>query len=127
MQEDGLARVVKEEYAVKAVNFTDCEAILTKEVGSADNVKEKFDILSEAIAPYKEVFIFDEGEDFYKVKVAETYLDDNGREKKDYSYYLLNATSFEQARKNIETALAGWTSDWTIEAVIKQKILEVFE
>ena len=127
VQEDGLAKTVKEEYAVKAVSFTDCEAKLTQEVGSADNVKNSFDILAEAIAPYKEVYLFDDGDIYYKVKIQESVLDDYGKEKKLNYFYLLNATSFEQARKNIVEALKDWSADWTIAAVIEQKILEVFE
>lgn len=126
-QEDGLMKSVKEEYACKAVNFTDCEAKITKEVGSADNIKGSFDILSETIAPYKEVFIFDEGDIFYKVKIQESYLDDFGKEKKNNYFYLLNATSFEQARKNIVEALGGTLNDYTIAAVVEQKTIEVFE
>ena len=126
-QEDGLMKSVKEEYACKAVNFTDCEAKITKEVGSADNIKGSFDILSETIAPYNEVFIFDEGDIFYKVKIQETYTDDFGKEKKNSFFYLLNATSFEQARKNIVEALGETMKDYTIAAVVEQKTLEVFE
>jgi hypothetical protein len=126
-QEDGLMKSVKEEYACKAVNFTDCEAKITKEVGSADNIKGSFDILSETIAPFKEVFIFDEGDIFYKVKIQESYLDDFGKEKKINYFYLLNATSFEQARKNIVEALGETMKDYTIAAVVEQKTLEVFE
>lgn len=126
-QEDGLMKSVKEEYACKAVNFTDCEAKITKEVGSADNIKGSFDILSETIAPFKEVFIFDEGDIFYKVKIQESYLDDFGKEKKNNNFYLLNATSFEQARKNIVEALGETMKDYTIAAVVEQKTIEVFE
>ena len=126
-QEDGLMKNVREEYCCKAVNFTDCEAKITKEVGSADNIKGSFDILSETIAPYKEVFIFDEGDIFYKVKIQESYLDDFGKEKKNNNFYLLNATSFEQARKNIVEALGGTLNDYTIAAVVEQKTIEVFE
>ena len=126
-REDGLMKNVREEYCCKAVNFTDCEAKITKEVGSADNIKGSFDILSETIAPYKEVFIFDEGDIFYKVKIQESYLDDFGKEKKNNYFYLLNATSFEQARKNIVEALGGTLNDYTIAAVVEQKTIEVFE
>lgn len=126
-QDDGLVKNVKEEYACKAVSFTDCEAKITKEVGSADNVKDSFDILAEAIAPYKEVYLFDEGEIFYKVKIQETYTDDYGKEKKNSIFYMVNATSFEQARKNIVEALGGSMKDYTIAAVVEQKILECFE
>jgi len=126
-QEDGLVKKVSEEYACKAVNFTDCEAKITKEVGSADNVKDSFDIIAEAIAPFKEVFVFDEGDIFYKVKIQETYKDDFGKEKKNSYYYLLNATSFEQARKNIVEAFGGSMKDYTIAAVVEQKIIECFE
>lgn len=126
-QEDGLMKSVREEYCCKAVNFTDCEAKITKEVGSADNVKGSFDIQSETIAPFKEVLIFDEGDIFYKVKIQESYLDDFGKEKKINYFYLLNATSFEQARKNIVEALGGTLKDYTIAAVVEQKTIEVFE
>ena len=126
-QEDGLMKSVREEYCCKAVNFTDCEAKITKEVGSADNIKGSFDIQSETIAPFKEVFIFDEGDIFYKVKIQESYLDDFGKEKKNNNFYLLNATSFEQARKNIVEALGGTLNDYTIAAVVEQKTIEVFE
>lgn len=127
MQDEGLIKKVKEEYALKAESFTDCEAKLTKEVGSADNVKGSFEILSESIAQYSEVFIFDEGEIFYKVKIQEKYLDDFGKEKKNCFYYLINATSFEQARKNIVEALGGSVNEYTIAAVIEQNIIECFE
>ena len=126
-QDDGLTKSVKEDYAVKAVNFTDCEAKITKEIGSADNVKDSFDVLAEAIAPYKEVYIFDEGETFYKVKVQEPYTDDYGNEKKNTYHYLLNSTSIEQARKNIADVYGQSVRDYTISAIIEQKIIEVFE
>jgi hypothetical protein len=127
VQEDGLAKKVKEEYAVKAVNFTDCEAKLTKELASAENVKKSFDVLVEAVAPYSDVYVFDEGETFYKVKVQETYIDDYGKEKKNNYYHLVNATSFEQARKNIVEVYGGSMKDYTIAAIVEQNILEVIE
>lgn len=126
-QEDGLMKSVREEYCCKAVNFTDCEAKITKEVGSADNIKGSFDILSETIAPYGEVFIFDEGDIFYKVKVQETYTDDFGKEKKNSYFYLLNAASSEQALKNIAKALGETMKDYTVAAVVEQKTLEFYE
>lgn len=126
-QEEGLVKSVKEDYAVLAVNFTDCEAKTTKEVGEADTVRGSFEILAEAVAPYKEIFVFDDGETWYKVKIAEITLDDYGKEKKTSLFYLLNATSFEQARKNIVEALGGTMSDYTIAAIIEQKVLEVLE
>lgn len=126
-KEDGLMKRVTEEYSVKAISFTDCEAKVTKEIGSADNIKDSFNVKSEAVAPYKEVFLFDEGDIFYKVKVQETWLDDFGNEKKNSIYYLLNATSFEQARKNIVEALGTTLKDYTIASVIEQKTLEVIE
>lgn len=127
VQEDGLTKKVTEEYACKAVNFTDCEAKITKEVGSADNVKGSFEIIAEAIAPFKEVYIFDEGDIYYKVKIHENYLDDYGNDKKSVYYYLVNATSFEQARRNIVEAIGSTMADYTIAAVIEQKTIDVFE
>lgn len=126
-KEDGLVKRVTEEYSVKAISFTDCEAKVTKEIGSADNIKASFEVKSEAVAAYKEVFLFDEGDIFYKVKVQEIWLDDLGNEKKNSIYYLLNATSFEQARKNIVEALGTTLKDYTIASVIEQKTLEVIE
>lgn len=127
-QEDGLVKKVKEEYSVKAVSFTDCEAKITQEAGSADNVKDTFEVLSEAIAPYREVFLHDEGEKYYKVKVVESTIDEvTGKEKKTATYYLVNADTLEQARKRIEQALGDTLTDYAIAAVIEQNTVGVIE
>lgn len=126
-KEDGLVKKAREEYSLKAVNFTDCEAKITKEVGSADNIKASFEVLSEAVAPYKEIYVFDQGETWYKVKINENWLDDYGNDKTTPYNYLLNAESFEQARKNIVEALGDTMKDYTIAAVVETKILGVFE
>ena len=126
-QDDGLVRSVRDEYAVCAVSFTDCEAKLTKEIGSADNVKASFDVLALAVAPFKEVFRFDEGDTYYKVKVNEPYTDDYGKEKKTAIYYLLNAKDFENARQNAEEIYKGTTIEHEIAAIIEQKIIDVLE
>lgn len=126
-QDDGLVKSVKEDYALKAVNFTDCEAKITKEVGSADNVKGTFEVLAEAVAPFKEIYIFDEGEKYYKVKINESYVDDYGNDKTSASYYQVNADSLEQARKNIMEAIGGSMKDFTVAAVIETKVLDCFE
>ena len=126
-QDDGLVKSVKEDYSLKAVNFTDCEAKITKEVGSADNVKGTFEVLAEAVAPFKEIYIFDEGEKYYKVKINESYVDDYGNDKTSASYYQVNADSLEQARKNIMEAIGGSMKDFTVAAVIETKVLDCFE
>jgi hypothetical protein len=127
VKDDGLAKQTKEDYVVKAVNFTDCEAKLTKELAEAENVKKTFDILAEAIAPFREVYVFDEGEIYYKVKITENWLDDYGNDKKTNTNYLVNAGSLEQARKNIVEALGNSMNDYTVAAVIETKILDVIE
>lgn len=127
VKDDGLAKQTKEDYVVKAVNFTDCEAKLTKELAEAENVKKTFDILAEAIAPFRDVFVFDEGEIYYKVKITENWLDDYGNDKKMNTNYLVNAGSLEQARKNIVEALRNSMNDYTVAAVIETKILDVIE
>lgn len=127
VKDDGLAKQTKEDYVVKAVNFTDCEAKLTKELAEAENVKKTFDILAEAIAPFREVYVFDEGEIYYKVKITENWLDDYGNDKKMNTNYLVNAGSLEQARKNIVEALRNSMNDYTVAAVIETKILDVIE
>ena len=127
VKDDGLAKQAKEDYVVKAVNFTDCEAKLTKELAEAENVKKTFDILAEAIAPFREVYVFDEGEIYYKVKITENWLDDYGNDKKTNTNYLVNAGSLEQARKNIVEAIGNSMNDYTVAAVIETKILDVIE
>lgn len=126
-KEDGLVKKTREEYSLKAISFTDCEAKITKEVGSADNIKASFEVLSEAVAPYKEIYVFDQGETWYKVKIKENWLDDFGNDKSTPYTYLLNAESFEQARKNIVEALGNTMKDYTIAAVVETKTLDVFE
>lgn len=126
--EDGLVKRQSEDYVCKAVSFTDCEAKITKEVGSYDNVKDSFDVKSEAVAPFKEVFLFDEGEIFYKVKIKETWLDEVTAKEKAQTYsYMVNADTFEEARKNIVEALGNTLKDYVIAAVVETKVLSIFE
>lgn len=127
-KEDGLMKRQSESYVVKAISFTDCEAKITEEVGSYDNVKNSFDVKSEAIAPFKEVFLFDEGEIYYKVKIKETWCDEVTAKENTTTYnYLVNAGSLDEARKNIVEALGSTLKDYVIAAVVETKVLDLFE
>lgn len=128
LAETGLVEKVKEEYAVVASTFAECERKLTDNIGADSSCEGDFDVIAEAIAPYCEAYIFDDGDYYYKVKVTETiYNESTGNEREVGRYYLVNASTLDEARKNIITAFGTTIKDYKIVAVIEQNILNIIE
>lgn len=125
--EDGSQKYVTEKYAVEAVNFTDAEASIVKEMSAY--ISGDFKILAIQRAPYSEVFFTHDakGERWYRVKVAFVTLDEkSGKEKKSKFVYLMQANSLEAARKNIAEVLDGRMNDYEIASVSETKVLEAY-
>ena len=124
--EDGLDKKVKETVVVEAFNLAQAEERAIEEytplaIGAPECVKA-------GVAPYKEIFFADEGEIFYKAKVALiTINESNDKEKRTNVYYLTNASSIEDARKNIVEAYKGSTQDYVIASISESKVVEVYE
>lgn len=126
MGEDGMTKKTKETVVVEAFNLAEAEMRALEEyaplaTGAPECVKA-------GLASYKEIFFADEGDIFYKAKVAIITLNEvTKKEKRTNVYYLTNAHTIEAARKNIVEAYNGSLQDYVIANIGESKVVEVYE
>lgn len=126
--EDGSSARLNELYVVKSQSFTDCEAKMTGYVSHLTD--GEFEVLTEARAKYREVFLSDNAEEdiFYKVQVAFITLDEvSGKEKKTRVCYLVQGNSVESAKKNIDDMMSQSMADYKILSVGECAIVDIVE
>ena len=125
--EDGKEKNVKEQYVVEALSFTEAEARIIKEM--TPYVSGDFDIVSEKIAPYNEIFISDRTDDdkWFISKVGFITLDEKtAKEKKQTFRYLVQAATSEKAIDYTKEMFSHGMSDYSIDAVKDTPTLDVF-
>ena len=126
--EDGLQKKVIEQYVVNAMSFTEAEARII------DNMKAyingEFDVAEIDRCVFGEIFFDDEdmADKWYKSKLQFITIDEKTeKEKKTSVYYLVQGSSLENARKNIDEVMGGTMIDYVISSVSETKIMDVFE
>ena len=125
-QEDGTDKKVTEIVTVDAVSFAEAEKRALKEMGSI--VRGGVDIKNINPAPYKSVF-FDEkeGDKWFKVKLTFLSYDEaTGKEKRTNSTYLVQADTFADALRNVESVMDG-NSDYVTANICETKVLDVYQ
>lgn len=126
--EDGLQKRVTEQYVVDALSFTEAEARIIEEMSSYIN--GEFEVWEIDRAVFKEIFFSDDdmADKWYKSKLQFIAIDENtGKEKKTNVYYLVQGSSLENARRNIDEVMGGTMIDYVISAVSETTIMDVFE
>ena len=127
MQEDGKEKKVAEQYVVEALSFTEAESRITEEM--TPFIDGDFDVVSEKIAPYNEIFLSDRTDDdkWFISKVGFITLDERtDKEKKQTFRYLVQAATSELALDYTKEMLSYGMSDYCIEAVQDTPTLDVF-
>ena len=125
--EDGLLTKVKETNVVDALSFTEAEKRFTEEM--TPYINGEFNVTAIKIAQYKEVFFSDDQSDdrWYKAKLCFITLDEkSGKEKRQNTTYLVQASSIDKAIKNVDRVMSGTMIDYASIAVNETKIWEVF-
>ena len=125
--EDGKEKKVTEQYVVEAFSFTEAESRIIEEM--TPYISGEFDIVSEKIAPYNEIFISDNSTDdkWFVSKVEFITLDEKtAKEKKQIFRYLVQAETSEHALCYIKTMLNQCLSDYSIDSVQDTPTLDVF-
>ena len=125
--EDGKEKKVTEQYAVEAFSFTEAEARIVEEM--LPYTDGDFDVVSEKIAPYNEIFLSDRTDDdkWFISKVAFITLDEKtAKEKKQTSRYLVQAATSEIALGYTKEMLSHGMSDYSIDLVQNTPTLNVF-
>ena len=127
MQEDGKEKKVTEQYVVEALTFTEAESRIIEEM--TPYISGKFDVVSEKIAPYNEIFLSDRTDDdkWFISKVGFITLDERtDKEKKQTFRYLVQAATSELALDYTKEMFSHGMSDYSIEAVQDTPTLDVF-
>ena len=127
LQEDGKEKKVTELYVVEALSFTEAEARITEEM--TNYTDGDFDVVSEKIAPYNEIFISDNSTDdkWFISKVGFITLDEKtAKEKKQTFRYLVQAATSELALEYTKEMLSHGMSDYSIDSVQDTPTLDVF-
>ena len=128
VMEDGLQKKVTEQYVVDGLSFTEAETRITEEMSSY--ISGEFEVVEIDRCAFKEIFFSDEetADKWYKAKLKFITIDEKTeKEKKTSVYYLVQAGSFEGARKNIDEVMGGTMIDYIIDTVSETSIMDVFE
>ena len=128
VMEDGLQKKVTELYVVDALSFTEAEERIIEEMSTY--ISGEFEVWEIDRAVYKEIFFSDDdmADKWYKAKLKFITIDEKTeKEKKATVYYLVQAGSFEGARKNIDEVMGGTMIDYIIDTVSETTIMDVFE
>ena len=125
--EDGREKKVTEQYVVEALSFTEAEARIIEEM--TPYISGEFDVVSEKIAPYNEIFLSDKSDDdkWFISKVGFITIDERtAKEKKQTFRYLVQAETSEKAMDYTKEMFSYGMSDYSIDAVQDTATLEVF-
>lgn len=125
--ENGKEKKVTEQYVVEALSFTEAEARITEEM--TPYISGEFDVVSEKIAPFNEIFLSDKSDDdkWFISKVAFITLDEKtAKEKKQTFRYLVQAATSEHALDYTKEMLSHGMSDYSIDSVQDTPTLDVF-
>lgn len=126
--EDAGQKKVTELYTLDALSFAEAEKRITEELQPF--ITGDFDVTKLAIAPYGEIFFSDDTADsyWYKARLAFITLDErSAKEKRTTVNFLVQASSLENARKNIVQAMSPTAIDYEIKAITETTIIDVFE
>ena len=118
LQEDGKEKKVTEQYVVEALSFTEAESRITEEMTLF--IDGDFDVVSEKIAPFNEIFLSGNSNDdkWFVSKVAFITIDEKTeKEKKQTFRYLVQAATSELALDYTKTMLNQCLSDYSIDSV----------
>lgn len=128
MNEEGIPKPITEQYVVDAFTFTETESIITEEMSTY--IVGEFNIKDIKPAAYKEIFFTDMNADgfWFKTKLKFITPDEKtGKEKSQFTNYLVQAATLPQAVKSIEDFMGKSTVDYQIASISETKILDVFE
>lgn len=122
---DGTLKRVTEPYLISAVNFTEAESRIHKEVGAY--VRGEFMVTSIVAQNIADIFEYDDSENYYKAKVSYVSEDaDSGKEKKVSNHYFVSAKDTKEASERIEESLRGLMVTFEIGSVALTKVVEIF-
>lgn len=123
--ENGMQKKVTEQFLIDALSFTEAEAKTIEEL--KPYISDEFTIQDISRYPLSELYFNDNGDRFYKSKVAFISLDERtGTEKKTKVNILAQASDLQEAKDIIVKGMEGTQADYEIVEVKETLILDVF-
>lgn len=113
--EDGTQAKFNELFTVNAMSFTECEAKVMKYV--PQYASGEFEVLTEKRAKYNEIFYSDKPDESLWYGVTLEFITINEKtmkEKRSKTAYLVQGSSVESARKNVEEVMKDTQIDYRI-------------
>lgn len=123
--EDGRDAKVTENLVVEAQSWSECE---TNTIGNYNPISEDFSIPTMKKADFNEIFVSEnDGDDkYYECSLTFITIDEtSAKEKRSKNKYLVQASSIEKARKNIDEAMKDSMVDYTINCIKETAITEI--
>jgi len=125
IDERGAVKKVTEPYLIDALTFTEAEARAIQELEPYLN--GEFIISNIARANYTDLFPFDDGDRWFKCKIAYISIDEEaGTEKRKTSYVLVQANDVKHAWDNLTTAMSDSVVDYEVNSIQETAIMDVF-
>ena len=123
--DNGALKTVNESYLVDALSFTEAEARITEEVSSFS--MGEFSVAAVKRVKLAEVFFNENGDKWYKVKVAFITIDEKTAvEKRVACFMLVQAGDIEAALKNFTEGMRGTMGDYEVSSIVETPIMDVY-
>lgn len=123
--ENGMQKKVTEPYLVDALSFSEAEARIIEKIRPF--ISGEFTVTDIKRARLSEIFFNENGDKYYKIKVSfVTLYETSGSEKKTPVNMMVQASTIEEAREELEKGMKGTLSDYVVESITETKIMDVF-
>lgn len=124
--EGGVRKRVSELWLVNAVNFTDAEARVTRELAPLS--AEAPEVLNMKRAGYAEMFTAGaNAAHWYKAKLLFVTIDEKGQEKRTPNLMLVQGEDFVDALKRLQEGMRGSMAAYEIHTLQESGITDVLE
>ncbi|MDA0882264.1 MAG: DUF4494 domain-containing protein [Bacteroidetes bacterium] len=125
LDESGKEGKVTDQFLLDAYTYTEAEARMTQiiqEMGVG-----AYEITHITKSNFAEVLRSDEGDLWFKIKIAFISFDDEtGKEKQANQYFLISAHDVKDAYERVEKFMKGTISNFVIPSISYTKIIEVY-
>lgn len=125
IDENGREKKVSETYLLDAVTFTEAESRIYKELQTM--VSGEFAVSKIAKTNISEIVLSDNGDRWYKAKVAFITVDEeSGKEKRIIQNVLVYSDNIKNVYDQIIEAMQGMMADFEISGISESTIMDVF-
>ena len=127
VQEDGKEKKVTESYLVDALSFTECEKRIIEEMKLF--ISGEFEVYSIARTKYEDIVEKETDSNIsrYKTKLVDSLFDDNGKEKLVAHYLLVEGTSIDNAKDNLDEYMKTSMADFKVVTISETHIMDIYK